>query len=123
MTHCIGVRGATQSETNSPQDIYSSTKELLEKMIELNGIEEEQVAAAFFTVTDDLNAAYPAAAARQLGWTETALMCSTEIPVPEYPERCIRILVLINTDKSKSEINNVYLKETVVLRQKGLDNT
>ena len=86
MTICIGIRGATQSETNSASDIYAATRELLEQMIEKNGILEEQVAAAFFTVTNDLNAAYPAAAARQLGWNETALMCSTEIPVPDYPE-------------------------------------
>lgn len=122
MTICIGIRGATQSETNSASDIYAATRELLEQMIEKNGILEEQVAAAFFTVTDDLNAAYPAAAARQLGWNETALMCSTEIPVPDYPEKCIRVLILINTDKSKADIMNVYLKETFLLRQKGLED-
>ena len=121
MTICIGVRGATQSETNSAQDIYESTRELLEQIILQNDIVEEQVAAAFFTVTHDLDAAYPAAAARQLGCNETALMCSTEIPVPDYPSKCIRVLILINTDKSKAEIHNVYLKETVLLRQKGLE--
>ena len=122
MTICIGIRGATQSETNSASDIYAATRELLEQMIEKNGILEEQVAAAFITVTNDLNAAYPAAAARQLGWNETALMCSTEIPVPDYPEKCIRVLILINTDKSKADIMNVYLKETFLLRQKGLED-
>lgn len=123
MTFCIGVRGATQSESNASKDIYDCTRELLEQMIEQNDIIEDQVAAAFFTVTNDLNAAYPAAAARQLGWNNTALMCSTEIPVPDYPDRCVRVLIMINTDKPKSRIVNVYLKDTVLLRQKGLDQS
>ena len=123
MTFCIGVRGATQSESNASKDIYDCTRELLEQMIEQNDIIEDQVAAAFFTVTNDLNAAYPAAAARQLGWNNTALMCSTEIPVPDYPDRCVRVLIMIDTDKPKSRIVNVYLKDTVLLRQKGLDQS
>ncbi|HCG91499.1 MAG TPA: chorismate mutase [Dehalococcoidia bacterium] len=120
MTVCIGIRGATQADSNVAEDIYGSTKELLQQLILENTIEESQVAAVFFTATDDLNAAYPAAAARQLGWNDTALMCSTEIPVPGYPPRCIRILILVNTEKTSAQIKNVYLKETFLLRQKGL---
>ena len=91
-------------------------------MIEANSIEERDVAMAYFTVTSDLNAAFPAAAARQLGWNSTALMCATEIPVPESLPRCVRVLILVNTDKEPDELHNVYLKGTEVLRMHGMEN-
>jgi len=78
---------------------------------------------AYFTVTPDLNAAFPAAAARQLGWNSTALMCATEIPVPDSLASCIRVLILINTQKEPEELQNIYLKGTDVLRLHGLQTT
>ena len=84
---------------------------------------EHDVAMAYFTVTPDLNAAFPAAAARQLGWTSTALMCATEIPVPDSLPSCIRVLILINTEKEPSELHNVYLKGTEVLLLHGFQPT
>jgi chorismate mutase len=78
---------------------------------------------AYFTVTPDLNAAFPAAAARQLGWNNTALMCATEIPVPDSLPSCVRVLILVNTEKEPQELKNVYLKGTEVLRLQGLETT
>ena len=89
--------------------------------IKVNSIEERDVAMAYFTVTPDLNAAFPAAAARQLGWNSTALMCATEIPVPGSLPSCVRVLILINTEKESDELHNVYLKGTDVLRLHGAD--
>ena len=123
MLVCRGIRGATTADENIDTAIYAATRELLSRMIEANGLVEENVAAAYFTVTPDLNAAYPAAAARQLGWTSTALMCSTEIPVPGSLPGCVRIMVLYNTEKSNQEIVNIYLKGTEVLRLQGVDAT
>ena len=74
---------------------------------------------AYFTVTPDLNAAFPAAAARQLGWNHTALMCATEIPVPDALPRCIRVLILINTDREPQDLTNIYLNGAEVLRLQG----
>ena len=122
MLVCRGIRGATTAAENTDTAIYDSTRELLSQMIEANQMVQGNVAAAYFTVTPDLNAAYPAAAARQLGWTSTALMCSTEIPVPGSMERCIRIMVLYNTEMSQQEIVNIYLNGTDTLRLQGVES-
>lgn len=116
MTVCRGIRGATTADSNTAEDIHSATGELLEELIEANGLEERSLAAVFFTSTPDLNAAFPAAAARKLGWNDTALMGSTEVEVPGSLPRCIRILILLNTDKEPQELVNKYLKGTQALR-------
>ena len=121
MQACRGIRGATTADANTGEAIYSATRDMLQELINLNGINQEKVAAAYFTVTSDLNAAFPAAAARQLGWNDVALMCSTEIPVPDSMGRCIRVMILYNTEKSQKDIVNVYLKGTDVLRQTGME--
>ncbi len=123
MKVCRGLRGATKAENNTAEDIYGATREMLQRLIEANDIEERDVAMAYFTVTPDLNAAFPAAAARQLGWNSTALMCATEIPVPGSLLSCIRVLILINTQKEPEELQNIYLKGTEVLRLHGLQTT
>ena len=121
MQACRGIRGATTADANTDEAIYSATRDMLQELINLNGINQEQVAAAYFTVTSDLNAAFPAAAARQLGWNNVALMCSTEIPVPDSMGQCIRVMILYNTEKSQDDIVNVYLKGTDVLRLRGME--
>tara|TARA_B100000949_G_C14052574_1_gene354209 strand:+ start:122 stop:496 length:375 start_codon:yes stop_codon:yes gene_type:complete len=121
MKACRGIRGATTADANTDEAIYSATRDMLQELINLNDINQEQVAAAYFTVTSDLDAAFPAAAARQLGWNNVALMCSTEIPVPDSMGRCIRVMILYNTETSQEDIVNVYLKGTDVLRQTGME--
>ena len=123
MKVCRGLRGATKAEKNTAEDIYGATREMIQHLIEANDIDERDVAMAYFTVTPDLNAAFPAAAARQLGWNNTALMCATEIPVPDSLPSCIRVLILINTEKEPEELHNIYLKGTEVLRLHGLQTT
>lgn len=123
MTVCRGIRGATTADENTSEAIYSATRELLTKLIEGNQIEEQDVAAVHFTMTPDLNAGFPAAAARQLGWTNTALLCSTEIAVPNSLPGCIRVLILVNTEKDPSELVKVYIKGTEALRLEGVEST
>ena len=123
MKVCRGLRGATRAEENTAEDIYGATREMLERLIDANDIEERDVAMAYFAVTPDLNAAFPAAAARQLGWNSTALMCATEIAVPNSLPSCIRVLILINTEKEPDELHNIYLKGTEVLRLHGLQTS
>jgi chorismate mutase len=101
---CRGIRGATVAAGNTKTDILSATRELLHKMIEAHHVEKEAVASVLFTMTSDLDAEFPAVAARQLGWTEEALVCSQEISVPGSLPRCIRILILVNTDKKSDGI-------------------
>lgn len=122
MSACRGIRGATTATGNTRDDILSATRELLERMIARNGVREEDVASVFFTVSDDLDAEYPALAARQLGWLDAALLCAREIPVrQETVPRCIRVLMHVNTERTVWEIRHVYLREAVALRPTRAD--
>jgi chorismate mutase len=115
---CRGIRGATTVANNTKEEITVATKELLEKMIKANGIKSEDVACAIFTTTPDLNAEFPAAAARQFpGWSKVALMCGYEMDVPESLGHCIRILILWNTEKNAGSITHVYIKGAENLRE------
>lgn len=113
---CRGVRGATTAEANTSEEILKATRQLLALMIRQNGIDEDDVASAIFTTTEDLDAEFPALAARQLGWLNVALMCVHELDVPGSLRRCIRILLHWNTQKSADEIVHVYIKEAANLR-------
>ncbi len=113
---CRGVRGATTVEQNTREQILEETRKLLALMIRLNGIASTDVASAIFTLTEDLNAEFPASAARQLGWLDVPLLCTHEISVPGSLSHCIRILVHWNTEKRQDEIKHVYIKEAKRLR-------
>jgi len=111
-----GVRGATTVEANSREAIMEATRELLAAMLKSNQFAVEDVASAFFTTTPDLNAEFPALAARELGWTDVALLCGHEMNVPGSLPMCLRILLHVNTDKPASAIRHVYLRGARVLR-------
>ncbi len=102
---------------NTREEILAATRELLQRMVEANGVDREKVACVFFTTTPDLDAEFPAQAARQLGWNQEALVCSQEVNVPGSLARCVRILMLFNTDKKLDEIKHVYIRGAEVLRQ------
>jgi chorismate mutase len=114
--YCRGIRGATTVEQNDREEILAATTELLQLLIRHNNLQAEDVASAIFTVTEDLDAEFPAQAARSLGWTEVALMCAREIPVPGSLGKCIRILLHVNTTRSAAEIQHVYIRGAVNLR-------
>jgi chorismate mutase len=113
---CRGVRGATTVSENSAEAILAGTRQLLFTMIRHNGIDSQDVASAIFTTTVDLDAVFPATAARQLGWLDVPLLCSHEIEVPGSLTRCVRILLHWNTPKPQAEITHVYLHEATRLR-------
>ncbi len=111
-----GVRGATTVNSNTADAILAATKELLRAMIDANDIKEDFVASVVFTTTPDLNAVYPAKAARELGWGRTALLGCQEMDVPGGLAHCIRILIHWNTTKTLDEIQHVFLHNAVRLR-------
>jgi chorismate mutase len=113
---CRGVRGATTAKANTAEEILKASRQLLALMVRQNGIEPEDVASVIFTTTPDLNAEFPALAARQLGWYDAALLCVHELDVPGSLRRCIRILLHWNTDRPADEIVHVYVQEAVNLR-------
>jgi chorismate mutase len=120
---CRGIRGATTAAANTREAILEATKELLQAMVAANAVTPQDIAAALFTTTTDLNAEFPAVAARQLGWEAVPLLCSHEMQVPDGLPRCIRVLLLVNTAKGQEDIRHVYLRGAVILRQRGLDTT
>lgn len=113
---CRGVRGATTVDSNDPEAILEATRELLYIMIRANSMHADDVASALFTTTQDIDATYPALAARQLGWYDVALMCGHEMGVPNGLQRCIRILIHWNTIRTPQEIVHVYLRDARNLR-------
>lgn len=111
-----GVRGATTVTENTEEAIIAATQELLQAVIDYNGIEENHVASVFFTTTPDLTAAYPAKAARLLGWNDTALMGMQEADVPNGLKMCIRVLIHWNTSRAIDELVHVYMNGAEKLR-------
>lgn len=111
-----GLRGAITVAENTRAEILKATAELLERLIAQNQISIPEIASILFSTTADLNAEFPAAAARELGLEDTPLLCMTEIPVPGSLPLCIRILVHVNTEKSQKEMKPVYLKDAIKLR-------
>ncbi len=113
---CRGIRGATTA-ANTSESIHEATQEMLEAILKGNALRKEQVAAAYFTTTRDLNAAFPSTAARvRLGWEYVALMDSEQMEVPGALPKCIRVLLLVNTDKPPEALVNIYLRGAVNLR-------
>ena len=116
MSVCRGVRGATTVQEDDREQILNATRQLLALMIRRNEIESPDVASAIFTVTPDLNAEFPALAARQLGWLDVPLLCAHELAVPHSLPMCIRILLHWNTETPQSEIQHIYLHDAKKLR-------
>jgi len=112
-----GVRGAITCDSDTPDAILSATHELLQAILVANPLmRPEELASVIFTVTGDLASAYPAKAARDLGWHQVPLLCALEIPVPGGVSRCIRILLHWNTDLPQSEIRHIYMGAAAKLR-------
>ena len=112
-----GLRGAVQADADTPEAIYAAARDLLEAICERNpGLTPDDIASIFFTLTPDLNSAYPALAARQLGWVETPLLCGREIDVPGGMPRVIRVLLHWNTDLPQAAIRHVYIGAAAALR-------
>jgi chorismate mutase len=111
-----GIRGATTVEVNEKEAIIAATEELLSEICRQNDFHPEDIASVFFTVTSELNATFPAEAARARGWTLVPMLCATEIPVPGSLPMCIRVLIHVNTTKRQDEIRHVYLRRATALR-------
>jgi chorismate mutase len=112
-----GVRGATTVRANDARQIFDGTAELLRILTELNGLRAEDIAYVWFTVTPDLDAAFPADAARvALGWTDVPLICGREIPVPGALGLCVRVLIAWNTAKTQKDVRHAFLRGAKTLR-------
>ena len=113
---CRALRGAITVEENTAEKIIPATRELLKQMIQANQIATEDLVSIIFTLTHDLNAVFPAEAARSLGWKDLPLLCCQEIAVPGSLPRCIRVLIHFNSKKKAEALKHVYLRKAVNLR-------
>ncbi|MCY2965633.1 MAG: chorismate mutase [Planctomycetota bacterium] len=112
-----GVRGATTATANTREAVLEATRELLQEVLRANAITDfEDIASILFTTTPDLNATFPAEAAREIGLQLVPLLCASEIAVPGRLPRCVRVLLHINTTKSLKEVVHTYLREAKSLR-------
>lgn len=116
MFRVVGIRGATTTEYNTAESILGDTKLLLKEIIEENEIRHEDIISIIFTVSHDLNAVFPSAAAREIGFTDIPLLCSNEINVPGSMGKCIRILMHTYTDKTRDNVKHIFLKDARKLR-------
>lgn len=119
----VTIRGAITVNENSETEILNNTKELLEEIQSKNNIDKDNVVSIIFSCTKDLDAAYPARAARDLGYTQVGLMCFNEMYVVGSLEKCIRVMFFYNTATDKKDIKHIYLKEAKKLRPDLSDNT
>ena len=110
------LRGATTTPADSAAAIREATKELLAELMSRNSVKAEEIISIVFTATPDLSAEFPAVAARELGLDQAALLCATEMAVPDAPERCIRVLVHLETDRDYGSLRHVYLRGASSLR-------
>ena len=113
---CQGIRGAITVEENTRPALLEATRELLREVTRLNGLKVEDIACAIFSTTPDLNAEFPAVAAREMGWDRVALLCSHEMGVPGALPCCLRVLILVNTERGPNEMVHVYLRGAANLR-------
>lgn len=112
-----GVRGATTVEENSSEEILQATRELLSEILSRNALTDfSEIVSAIFTTTPDLNACFPAEAARALGMSQVPLLCASEIAVPHGMPKTVRILLHVNSDRTQAEMVHVYLREARKLR-------
>ncbi len=112
-----GIRGAITVKENDADEMVANTKILLDEMIKKNEIVPENVAQVLISTTEDLDAVFPARAMRMLdGWTYVPVMCMREIPVVNSLEKCIRIMMTVETDIPQDQIEHIYLEGAVVLR-------
>lgn len=114
---CRGIRGATTVEANTRDAILDAAREMISEIISRNEVETDDIASAYFSTTPDLNAEFPAVAARaDFGWHNVALMCGHEMYVPGSLSMCLRVTVMVNTEKAQKDIKHVYLRGAAVLR-------
>jgi len=120
--HLGAIRGATTVDLDDATAIRAATAELLRRIVALNALAPSDILSALFTVTADLRSAFPAHAARELGWNDVALLCTVEIPVPGAIERCVRVLLHVETTRPRQHLRHVYLRGARALRPEWADD-
>lgn len=116
-----GIRGATTAACNEASEILDATEELLRELVRRNELDVDEIAFAYLTTTTDLDAEFPAVAARRIGWVDVPLLCGHDMevrqPNPRGVARCIRVLLLYNTDRRQRQMRHAYLRGAAAIKQ------
>lgn len=112
-----GIRGAITIEQDSSEEVISATTLLLEKILEKNAVDIRDIGCILFTATPDIKSEFPAKAAREMGLGDVPLMCFQEMDIEGSLKKCIRVMVLINTEKEQNQLKHVYLHGAAKLRE------
>jgi len=116
-----GIRGATTAAVNEADAIVDATEELLLDLVARNRLDVDEIALAYFTTTPDLDAEFPALAARRLGWVDVPMLCGHDMAVPQpnprSVARCVRVLLLYNTDRAQREMQHAYLRGAIAIKR------
>lgn len=110
------LRGATTVDRDEEVHVHERVIALLEEMCQRNAVDHDDVVSVLFTATDDLHATFPAAGARKIGLGDVPLICARELDVVGGTPRCIRVLMHLNTERSRADLRHVYLEGAVALR-------
>ena len=113
----IGIRGATMLQKNDAVEMKAAVIELLKESLDKNNVKNEDLVSIIFTATEDLNCAFPAASAREIGLGDVPLLCSKEIDVPGAPKLVVRILIHTYSDLDRKSVTHIYLRGAEILRQ------
>lgn len=112
-----GIRGATTVSHNQEKEIITATKALLEEIVEKNNVNPESVSHVFISATEDIDACFPAKSMRELsGWTHVPVMCMKEMDVQAALNKCIRVMMVVQTENKQQDINHVFHNEAIKLR-------
>ena len=111
------IRGAVTVDKNEPEAILEAVKELINQIIENNDLKKESIISFIFSTTDDLDTVYPGQGVREMGFTQTSIMCLQEMNVKDSLKKCVRVMVMINKDRAKADIKHIYLREAADLRE------
>lgn len=111
------IRGATTLDVDSKEEMAERVGELLDELMEQNGLVEDDLISILFTATEDLTSTFPATAARLSGLSEVPLICARELAVEGAVARCVRLMIHVETEQARSEIKHVYLRAATGLRK------
>ncbi|MGP0030809.1 MAG: chorismate mutase [Acidimicrobiales bacterium] len=111
-----GLRGATTVEADTVEQVTERSQELMRRIMERNGLVEDDIVSAIFTVTGDISSIFPATAIRAIGFGAVPLLCAAEIPVPGAMPLCIRVLLHVSTTRPRDQMHHVYLHGAQGLR-------
>jgi chorismate mutase len=110
------LRGATTVDADTVEQLNERVTVLLQRMLDRNGVDKDDLISILFTATDDIHSGFPAAAARTMGFGDVPLICARELDITNGTPMCVRVMMHITTDKARNELHHVYLEGAKGLR-------